>query len=129
MASAELWALGILVTIHVAVLSTIGAILKVSYDIATDLKVALYGNDGQQDDGFIPRTQKVHEQLTREQREMHMHMRVHGRLLNEMAYAFCDIAQSIEESDVMDDSINTDRVERWRDREDELWAYGEQDED
>lgn len=112
--SAELWLIGTLVTILIAVLSSIAGILKVAYDMSRDVRTALYGNPSNGNEGFIQRAIDTHNELSDEQSRINENLRVQGDLLTELTYGVAEIADSLAEHEEFETDVNTERIERLR---------------
>jgi hypothetical protein len=112
------WIIGILVTILIAVLTAMGAIMKVAYDTSSKLGVTLYGTDaGDADEGFIVRSKERHDELQDAHEQVYEQLLVQGRLLSELAYSFADIAEELDDDEDLEINVNLDRIEELRERE------------
>ncbi len=112
------WIIGILVTILIAVLTAMGAIVKVAYDTSSKLGVTLYGSDtSDADEGFIVRSKARHDELQDAHEQVYEQLLVQGRLLSELAYSFADIAEELDDDEDLEINVNLDRIEELRERE------------
>lgn len=105
--------IAVLVTALIAVLGGFGAVIKIAYDMARDLTTAMNG-DGNGNPGFIERSQRKHDELSEEQRRINENLLIQGRLLTELTYGVCELADAIHESDQIDAEVDTERIERMR---------------
>lgn len=116
---ATTWIIGILVTILIAVLAAMGAIIKVAYDASQKLGVTLYGADDGEKGGFISESIKRHEELQQQHEKVYEQLLIQGRLLSELAYAFSDIAEELNDEEDLNISVNLDRIEDLREKKDD----------
>lgn len=116
---ATTWIIGILVTILIAVLAAMGAIIKVAYDASQKLGVTLYGAEDGENGGFISESIKRHEELQQQHEKVYEQLLIQGRLLSELAYAFSDIAEELNDEEDLNISVNLDRIEDLREKKDD----------
>lgn len=110
------WVIGLLVTILLAVLTTMGGILKIAYDASRRFSITLYGDPENGNNGIVQKTKERHEQVEEQHEQVYEQLLIQGRLLSELSYTFSEVAEELEESDDVDVSVNVDRIERLRDR-------------
>lgn len=123
------WIIGILVTILVAVLTAMGAIIKIAYDTAHKWDAVLSGQEGVEDDsGFITRSQNRHEELQGQHEKVYDQLLVQGQLLSELTYAFSDIAEELDDNEDIDVNVHLDRIHKLRERKEEK-RWEDEDED
>lgn len=109
------WVIGILVTLLIAVLTAMGAIIKVAYDTANKWQIVLAGNGGT-DSGFIGRTEEQFEELTEAQERVYDQLLIQDQLLSEVAYSVHDIVDELEDEDVIEVDVDLDRIRDLQDR-------------
>lgn len=119
MAELYIWALGAILTVNLAALTVIGALLRQTYDIATDLDVVIHGNTRDQK-GFVQRTEEMHAEMCQQHSRVQSHLVIQGRLINELTYTLSNIAEQLDDHDDVDVTVDIDRIERLRDLEDEV---------
>lgn len=110
------WIIGILVTILIAVLTAMGALIKIAYDTSKKLGITLYGADDN-DEGFIVRSKERHDELNDANDEVMEQLLIQGRLLSELAYSFADIAEELEKDDDLEVNVDLERINDLRERE------------
>jgi len=114
------WIIGILVTVLIAVLTAMGALIKIAYDTAMKWETVLQGDaDLNGDLGFIHRSEERHAELRESYQQVDEQLLIQGRLLSELAFAYSDIAKELESSEDVDVSVNLDHIDRLRKQKDE----------
>lgn len=109
-------AIGVLLTLLIAVGTALGAVVKIAYDASKELGVTLYGN-GNGRDGFIQESKERHEEMEEQHQQVYEQLLIQGKLLSELSYSFADIAEQMDEED-MDINVNLERINDLRERKD-----------
>ena len=110
------WIIGVLVMILIAVLTAMGAIIKIAYDTAKKWEAILGGNGNE---GFISNSEDKYDTLRDSNEQLYEQLLIQGRLLSELSYSFADIARELEEHEEVDINVNLERIERLRDEKEE----------
>lgn len=112
-------AIGLLITLLIAVGTGLGAIIKIAYDTSQELGIMLHGPDDDSSDGFITESRERHEKMENAHDQVYEQLLIQGRLLSELSHSFAEIAEELEEQEDVDVSVNLDRIERLRDKKDD----------
>lgn len=116
--SVEPWMIGALVSLNVAVLTAFGAVIWAAYRIASDIRVSLYG--AEDEGGFVETTRAATSELAEDQEDIARQLKLQGRLLNKLVYAFTDLVDAMD--DEVGDDVDTQHVEDLNDRvTDDRW--------
>ncbi len=110
-------AIGVLISLLIAVGTALGAIIKIAYDASKELGVTLYGNDNGQT-GFIQESKERHEEMEKQHEQVYEQLLIQGKLLSELSYSFADIAEQLDEED-LDIDVNLERINDLRERKDD----------
>lgn len=114
----EPWMLGVLVTLNVAVLTAFGGVIWAAYRIASDIRVSLYGTE--EEGGFVEASRDATDELAEDQEHIARQLKLQGRLLNKLVYAFTDLVDALD--DEVEHDIDTQHVEDLNDRvTDDRW--------
>jgi len=110
-------AIGLLLTLLLAIGTAMGTIVKIAYDASQRLGVTMYGDREGGTEGFIQETQQRHDELASHHEQVYEQLLIQGRLLSELSYSFANIAEMLEEEDDLDVTVNLDRIEKLRSQE------------
>ena len=117
--SAMEWAaIGVLVTLLVAVGTALGAVVKIAYDASQELGVTLHGPDSEDSGGFIEQSKQRHAEMEEQHEQVYEQLLIQGRLLSELSYSFADIAEQMNDED-LDIDVDLERIRDLRERKDD----------